>query len=68
MQREKLPTNYDESHAIEPRTDISETPQQDAELDGIDKVFDEKQPAQFANGSVSVCNRNICELVHFLSW
>lgn len=67
MRREKN-TNYDESHAIEPRTNVGETPQQDAKFERIDEVFNEEQSAQFTKGSVSMCDCDIRDFVHFLSW
>lgn len=59
-------TDYYQSHAIEPRTDVGEAPEKDAEFQRINEIFDEEEPAKLADRCISVCNGYVRDFVHLL--
>lgn len=63
-----LPTNNDECHAVEPCSKVSERPQKNAELERIDKVFDQKESTQLGYSRVSIGYSDIGDFMHLLGW
>ena len=46
----------DQSHAIEPGTHVGEDPQNDAELDRIDDILNQKQTPQLGDEAIDMCH------------
>lgn len=61
-----LLTDDYECHAVEPWSKVGERPQEDAELQGVDDVLDQEEPAELAEGRVNVGNGDVGDLVHLL--
>ena len=57
-------TENHESDAIEPGSDVSQGPENQTELERIDNVFNEEQPAQFHNSRIQTSGSVFCHLLN----
>lgn len=63
-----LITNDNESHPVEPGTEVGQTPQHAPKFDRVDDVLNQEESAQFPNASVHVCHGDVGHLVHLFRW
>lgn len=61
-------TKNHQCHAVKPWSQIGETPQQETEFNGIDKIFNEEQTTQFSQESVNVSHTDGSNLLYTFSW
>lgn len=62
-----LLTDDDEGHAVEPSTEVGETPQKNTKLKRIYEILDEEESAQFGYGGVGVSHCDVGNIVNFFS-
>lgn len=61
-------TQNNECNAVEPGSQVSQCPEENAEFDGINQVLNQKQAPQFRQECVDVCNTDGGNLLGFLLW
>lgn len=59
-------TEDDQGHAVKPRSQVGQTPQQTTELDRINQIDDQKQTTQLGQQSVHVSHTNGSQLLDLL--
>ena len=59
-------TEDDEGDAVEPRSDVSQSPQSQAKFERIDEIFNEEQSAQLQQAGVQTSSRQVSDLMDLL--
>lgn len=59
-------TQDDQGHSVEPSAHVRETPQHQAELDGVDEVLHQEQAAQLSQYGIDMGNGNARHLLNLL--
>lgn len=59
-------TQDDQSHAIEPGTNVGKHPQKTAKLDRIDEILNQKQTPQLRGKAIDMCHSHAGNVLHLL--